>query len=374
MNHHKLITATIALAVSANAMAGNEKMIINTTDGAKTTFDVTEVTSGSFVGNALMVNGTKVADLNDISNIAFVDLASFPFTITNPDGEIKAAYESVPSVLRVLPAESGMPTMFGFGNVKASTPDEIPEGEYGISLSLSPSAISGGGISDLAANPNSFILKLYRYENAQAVDSLTNVTDGSINYAWQAARRQLTLKINATFSDGTILNTSYTGTPTDVSSLEGIVPEKAYSNELVIVSPDGNTSTSYPITGTTLAQINPTTSNPYDNRFTFSATNFYDTLTLSINKELIVNKGDIDLATVTGNPFLIRFGTFQFFSTDAGDFKPSLTNGVMRITQNGDEYEIFVQFNNKYYTHSSWGDPIGGDDRLVTLHWKGEIK
>ncbi|MDE6101266.1 MAG: hypothetical protein K2G01_09500, partial [Paramuribaculum sp.] len=154
MNHHKLITATIALAVSANAMAGNEKMIINTTDGDKTTFDVTEVTSGTFVGNALMVNGTKVADLNDISNIAFVDLASFPFTITNPDGEIKAAYESVPSVLRVLPAESGMPTMFGFGNVKASTPDEIPEGEYGISLSLSPSAISGGGISDLAANPN----------------------------------------------------------------------------------------------------------------------------------------------------------------------------------------------------------------------------
>lgn len=138
MKYHKLITATIALAVSTCAMAGNEKMIINTTDGNKTVLDVTDVSAGSFADNALLVNGEKISALSDISSISFVDYASFPFTVTDPDGNIKAAYESVPSVLRVLPAENGLPTLFGFGNVKASTPDEIPAGEYGVSLSFPP--------------------------------------------------------------------------------------------------------------------------------------------------------------------------------------------------------------------------------------------
>lgn len=374
MKYHKLITATIAFAVSTCAMAGNEKMIINTTDGNKTVLDVTEVSAGSFADNALLVNGEKISALSDISSISFVDYESFPFTVTDPDGNIKAAYESVPSVLRVLPSENGLPTLFGFGNVKASTPDEIPAGEYGVSLSLSPSAISAGGISDLEANPNSFILKLYHYEDGQAVDSLYNVTAGSISYAWQPARRQLTLKINATFSNGTVLKSEYTGTPTDVESLEGMVPAKTYFNELVIVSADGNSSTSYAITGATLSKTTPSQWNPYDNKFTFTVPGFYDMVTLSIKSEEIINKGDIELATATGDPFYIRFGSFQFYSNDAGDYKQSLTNGIMKVTKSGNEYEIFVQFNNNYYTHSSWGNPTGGDGQLVTLHWKGEIK
>lgn len=366
-----IFAAVAAMFLSTPAMADTNKMIVNKTNGESVTFDVSSVNSGTFTDDALQVNGTNVANLSEISDIKFIDLTTLPFTITPSKGEMKA-YESVPSMLRVVPEAAGQATLFAFGTVEANTAAELAMGEYGISLSLSATAINAGGVPDLAEGNQEFILKLYTYEDGQAVDSLTNVTAGSITYSWVSTRQRLTLNINATFSDGTVLKAQYSGKPTNVESLEGLVPEKVYANELVIINAAGTSSRSIPITKASIKKRTATASNPRTLTFTFNTDDWnYSDVTLEVVPDLIINQGDIDMATVTGNCYLLKAYLFQFYAVDAGRQSP--LDGVMNITQkDGNVYEVFLQVTNYY--NNPFGSGQTGNRENLTIHWSGVIE
>lgn len=366
--NHKITLAALALA--STAMAANEIIIVKTAEGSKR-FVITESTKGSFSGTSLLIDGENVADISEISEIAFIDEAQLPFTVTTPDGTIAGSYEAVPSVLRQLPAESAGTTLFAFGTVEAAEASEIPAGEYGVKLSLSASALNNGGIEDLSTAPDSYTLKLYSYEEGQVVDSLTTVTSGAIKYQWVPNRRRLTLDIEATFDDGTVLKSEYAGTPVDVTTLAGIVPEPQYENGLIIVSPDGSSSTNYDIASVSASTRNATGSNPRTLVFDFESDSFYDSIRLEIIPESIVDKGDIDMATVTGNCYYFRCGSTQLYAVDAERQSP--IDGIMRVTKTADnEYEIFVQVTNTFV--SPWSTGTGGTGEKVTLYWNGPVE
>lgn len=365
------IAAVTAMFMSLPSMADTNKMIVNKTDGQTVTFDVSAIESGNFTGDALQVNGAKVADLTDITDIRFIDLTTLPFTITPPEGEMKA-YESVPSMLRVVPASTGLPTLFAFGTVEANAAAELPMGDYGIYLSLSATAINGGGVADLSDGNQEFILKLYTYEDGQAVDSLTSVTAGNIKYAWQPARQRLTLDINATFNDGTVLKSQFTGKPVNVESIDDIVPEKKYANELVIIDAAGTSSRHIDITKASTRTRTATGSNPRTLTFVLNTDDWtYSEVTLEVVPDLIINQGDIDMATVTGNCYLLKAGPFQFYAIDAERQSP--LDGVMNITRKGDnDYEIFLQVTNYY--NNPFGAGQTGTRENLTIHWNGVIE
>ena len=369
----KYIFAAAALfMVSSAALADTNKMIVNKTDGSSVTFDVSDITAGTVSSGELKLDGQKVADLSEVADIRFIDHSTLPFTITNPKGEITGAYESVPSMLRVVGAAAGDPSQFAYGTVEANAASELSMGDYGIYLSLAPTAMKDGGIKHLSADQGSYILKLYTYSDGQAVDSLTSVSAGAIEYSWNATRKRLVLNVNATFSDGTVLKSEFTGAPVDVASVAEIVPAKTYGNEFVIVDAAGTSSRSIALTGVSKKTRTATASNPRTLTFTFDVDDWnYDGSTLEIIPEDIIDKGDIDMATVTGNCYYLRASSFQFYTVDAGRQSP--LDGVMNIKDLGDgNYEIFLQVTNYY--NNPFGSGQTGSRENLTIHWKGQVK
>lgn len=373
------IIASVVFSLSVTAAAQNNRIIVTTPDGTISKA-ITETTTGTFADvegvETLMIDGNAVAPVKDVTNIRFVDAATLPFTITNPEGMITDAYESIPALFRVIPSGDVTSTQIGFGTVAAAEPAGLADGEYGIYLSLSASAINAGGITDLTGS-QSYSLKLYKYEDAQAVDSLTEVTGGSISYNWRATRRQLTLNINATFSDGTTLKAEYSGTPTDVESVAEMVPEKVYGNELVIIDGTGSSSTSYAIQSVRKSSVSTYNTARYPGtKFTFSSDSFYDTMSLEFKDEAIVDKGTLSLTSFDSEVFYIRFGSIQLYpsyeSTEGSyPYKNHVDNGTIRVDKLSDnEYEIFVDFVNSYTNYS--GSELGTKEHY-TLHWKGTV-
>jgi len=369
----KYIIPTAALLVASAAMADTNKMIVNKSDGTKLTYDVNSINNGTFTSGELKVNGEKLADLSEITNISFIDQTTLPFTVTSPEGEITGAYESVPSVLRVVASAAGNPTQFAFGTVKAEAASELPAGEYGIYLALAPTALNAGGVADLSASKDEYTLKLYSYKDGQAVDSLTTVNSGEITYAWASTRKRLTLNINATFSDGTVLKSEFTGTPVDVESVDEIVPAKAYANEIVIVDASGTSSRTIALTGVTISTRTASSYNPRTLVFTFKNDDAtYKKTTLEVIPDLIINKGDIDMATVTGDCYCLKASAIQLYAIDSGDYKNAPLNGVMNIKDLGDNnYEIFLQVTNTY--KNPWGEGTAGTGENITIHWNGTV-
>lgn len=367
----KYIIPALAVALAATAFADTNKMIVKKTDGQTLSFDVSDINKGTLNNNALQVNGQQVADISEISDISFIDQTTLPFTIVNPKGEYVVALDQVPSMLRAVAQETGKPNEFAFGTVTAKNAAELPMGDYGIYLSLSPTAMNAGGVTDLSANDGGYTLKIYTYKDGQAVDSISSVTSGKIEYAWRATRRQLTVNIDATFSNGTVLKANYTGTPTDVTSVAEMVPEKTFNNEIVIINAAGTSSTSYPINSVTAKTRTATGSNPRTLTFTFDSPKYYDDAELQITPDLIVDKGDIDLATVEGNCYYVHVGNIQLYAVDAGRFAP--LDGVMNIKKLSDnEYEIYVQVTNTY--NNPWGGGTAGSGENVTIYWKGTVE
>lgn len=367
------IFLAVSLLTASTGAAETQKMIVKTTDGTQKTFNVSDVEYGSFTAEdgseVFSVNGTEIAPIASIASVSFMDMESMPFTIVNADGEYLGAYPAVPSVLRVPAATSGQSAEFAFGTVAASEAAQLAEGEYGIRLSLTASAMQAGGVTDLGANPDSYKLTLYTYDNGQAVDSVSTVTAGDITYSWTATRRRLVLNINATFSNGLSLKSAFTGTPTDVESIAAMVPEKVYANEMVVVDASGTSSTAYAITELKETSNKPTTSQPYDVKFRFVSDDFYEgDIVVLVNADEVINKGEIDLANTELNCYCIKIGySVQYWAPAAQRQNPM--DGVMEVKKADDgSYDIFVQFTDKY--KAIWGGE-SGSGKNYTIHWHG---
>lgn len=370
-----------AVVAATAAWATSEKVIVKTQNGTQK-FEITSTTAGSFSTEngveSLIIDGNPVAAVSDILSVGFVDEAQLPFTVTDGNGHVVAGYDAVPSMLRVNPAEAGQPTVFAFGTVEAAEAADLPAGEYGIYLSMSASALNAGGITDLAADAQSYALKLYKYEEGQAVDSLTNTTAGHVTYTWNPRAHRLTLDIEATFSDGTVLKAPYTGTPVDVTSVSEMVPAKTYSNEMVVVNATGDGSMSYAIESVRKTALSSYNSHAPGFKFAFNSPTFYGSkFEVEVNAENIIDKGDLNMANMGGEYFYVRFGDVQLYpaysSTDGSyPYKNHVDNGTIRVTQLSDtEYEIFIDFINSYSNYMGEGQ---GTKEHFTLHWRGPVE
>ncbi|MCM1348594.1 MAG: hypothetical protein NC338_04210 [Firmicutes bacterium] len=370
----KYIIPAFALTLCATAFADTNKMIVLKTDGEKTTYDVGDVKQGTFTNDALEVNGQKVADIADIANVSFVDVSTLPFTIVDSKGEYVVAEQAVPTMFRAVGTTTGAPNEYAFGTVEATEPAGLAEGTYGIYLALAPGAMNAGGVSDLAADAGSYQIKLYTYVDGQAVDSVATVTAGSIKYDWKPQRQRLTINIDATFSDGTVLHSEYTGKPVDVSSVGAMVPAKRYSNEIEMINPAGTGSTSYPIESITVTKLTPSqwSSSKYTLRITFNAPTFgANSVKLEVIADEVVNKGNINMATVDNGCYAFYANTIQLHASNPNDSADAWKNhpkdGWLNVSQEGDVYKVHIEVTNYYTMNGS----TGGTGEKIVLNWEG---
>lgn len=322
-----------------------ETMVVTLADGSKQTFYVEDVTDIRFS----------------------VETISYAFSVT-PNGGEETGYETIPSVFRVNPAETGQATEFGFGTVQADDPSGLTAGEYGLWLTVSAAKLYQGEF-DLAENPNSYTLRLLKYADS-AVESINDkVTSGTISTSRNVKTGNVTLQISAVFSDGTIVTADWTGKPTDIESLEGMNPAHVYGNEFYYYSDyEGD-----PITANiTSVSMTTNTKNQRVFKFTLDQTLSGGTPEIRILESLI-GSGEIELASATQGDFEIRYGGIQLAAPETYRNVPN--NGVMNVVENSDgTYEIFIEVINSYTTDWGYGTPsTGGDRQKILINYKGSV-
>ncbi|MDE7125346.1 MAG: hypothetical protein K2O12_02560, partial [Muribaculaceae bacterium] len=300
-------------------------------------------------------------NVTDISKVNF-ETRVIPFSVT-PAGEETIKYKSIPTVFRQNPAETGDPTLFGFGNGDGSLPEEtIQNSDYGIVLAVSAVKLYNGEF-DLASNPDSYSLHLAKYEDGNLVYDYSEVTSGTLSTSINNKNRKVTITLDATFKDGTNVTVNYEGVPVNVESLDALLPEMTLGNEFYYYDASGNES-HYEISGASMRA-----SSSYDT-YTFSLSGGYSDLQIILRDRELVNSGTLNLAEAVG--FEIRYNNVQLGRRTADDvYSNCPNNGTMTFNKKDDgTYEISVDVTNKY--NNFMGDNLGNGERIY-FHYAGEI-
>lgn len=341
MNLYKSLIALTTAAVSLGAVADDEIMIVTLSDGTTVEYNVAQV--------------SKV-------NFEIRETVPAAFTVTPADGET-IEFQTIPTIFRQAPTDDSQPTMFGFGTVEAATPANLINGEYGVKLGVSAVKLYAGEF-DLAENPDSYTLALGTYEDGKLIDLQDVVTAGTLSTKINNKTRKVTISLNATFKNGTVITAEYEGIPETTETIDEMFPEISRGNVLIYTSTSGNDST-YEVTGATVR-----TSTSYDT-YTF-ANSGYEEFVIEIRNRDLINAGKLDLSEAAG--FTIKYGyALQLGRRDATDtYSNAPNNGVMTFTKNDDgTYEISVDVVNKYNNYM--GQNLGSGEHII-FHYAGEIK
>lgn len=344
--------AALALASTANLHALDEEfMTITFTDGSTVQYNV-----------------------NLVEKVEFTQVhTDDAFAVTPADGSTDA-YATIPSMLRVKPAATGDPTQFAFGTVEANSADQLTQGKYALWLTVSAAKIYNGEF-DLASSADSYTLKLIKYaEDGTDPVVLDAVATGTLSTSVNNKNQRVTIKLEATFDDGTAVTVNYTGLPSDVETVEAVIPEKQYGNELYYYDMDGNLFT------TDITSVRKSYSS-------FSGkTTFYFTLADDYNNSnyeaRIVLEADLLSGFVEGTTYTLpmsetpgwefRYGAIQLYCTPDSDsskpWKNQANNGTLIITTGADGYyEFFIDITNSYVMSGT----LHEDPQRVILNYKG---
>lgn len=347
----KNIIATCAIGALATMSLHaytEEQMVIELKDGTTVEYNVENVEKVNF----------KVTEYN--------------FTITPAKGEM-VAYPNVPCLLRVIPEDNSNPTLFGFGNVGGTTPEEIAKGEYGVYLSISPSKVYAGEF-DLAENTDSYTLKLVKYTEGGSEYILDQVTSGTLSTKFNNKTRKVTLELNAVMSDGTAVSAYYDGNATDVESMDALVPAKVYGNEAFYTNEDGEESHAM------ISKVSKRYSS-YSKATTFTITfdgylGGQEEATIVVSDAMFESgKTEFDLTVAQGWQFKLGY-MIQLAGPTGNEERDKYSNvadnGFMKAKQNEDgTYELFIEIQNYYnnYMGTHMGTPA-----KVILNYAGEVQ
>lgn len=308
-----------------------------------------------------LTNGEKmVYAVDDITSMRFVQ-PTIAFTYTDAEGESES-FEAIPQLFRMLPAETGQPTKFGFGPKESTEPAGLLEGKYAVELTLAPSVLYTGEIN-LAENTESALLTLYVYNENLAVEkSFTSPTGGTLNTS-RNAKGEVTLELNATFDDGTAVYASYRGKATDVESLEALNPAPVYYNELLYFNNDGVQSIHRTVTG-----VKKTTASG-KSRYTLEFDRETETTRIEILPELVGTL--IFLPDAAENSANFQYGHIQVSSPN-DQWRNTATNAFVKVVENEDgTVSIDCDVTNTYKMYGS--DNESGTPERVIINYNGEL-
>lgn len=292
------------------------------------------------------------------------------FTVTS-DGHT-ASYPSIPVMLRVKAAETGAATQFGFGTVSATDASGLVDGEYGMYLKVSALKIYAGDI-DLATETESYSMRLIKYADGQAEEILEAVTSGRLTTKINNKNNQVTINLEATFDNGTVVTANYVGRPADVESLDAMIPAKQYGNEMFYYDSSQN-------------EFNAKITDVYKSYSSYSGKttlrfslddylNGEEEVRIVFTDELFKStQGTFNLAETAG--WELRLGGFQLSGYDENDpnsnYKNCADNGTMKFINNADgTIELFIEVQNYYNNYM--GTHLGTPEKVI-FNYVGSIE
>ncbi|MCM1484511.1 MAG: hypothetical protein NC043_09255 [Muribaculaceae bacterium] len=345
-----------------------KKSIIALAAAAVTAFGLYAATDEEVMVIKLTNGETVTYNVSDIEKVNFeVPTPSYVFTVTPPAGAEAAQYTAIPTMLRVNPTATGDATQFGFGTVEAATAEDFLTGDYGVYFTLSASKVYQGEI-DLAADKDSYVLKVVKYTEGGAEYILEDVTEGTLSTQINSKDQKVTMSLNATFKDGTVVTAEYSGRPTNVESLEAMIPGVKYSNEIYYYDFKDN-ETQANVTGVTLEDKK--VSGQALKVFTFALDKYVgncgNSVILGVPESFITNGGTYELANEKVWQF--QFGTgFALFGENM--WANTGNNGTLTIQKTDDNYSIHIEIKNSY---TSWGTTHDNEGRVI-LNYEGPVE
>ncbi|MDE5900989.1 MAG: hypothetical protein K2H33_06495 [Muribaculaceae bacterium] len=358
----KHIISALAAICSLCAVAEDEEvMVIRLTDGSTAAYPVETVESVTF--------GTR--------------RIARDFSITEKDWEEARLYPTLHAMWRVNPAEIGQPTTFAFATGNAGSPDDAPAAsEYGVILSISPSKLYSAEPVDLASETGSYTLCLIRYADGAVDSRAETVTEGTLTTALDRKNRHVTILLDATFDDGTVITMDYDGVPADVDNVDGLTPAPVYGNEAFLCNADGNLLSHADIANVKI------TAKPYNSMgastefaFTYAENNYINsenTGKITIVDTLIDNIDNapavINLAEGAGVE--LRFGAMQLWSITESDpsfkYKNIADNGTLTISRDADgTYHLLLDVTNTYISYMGPEPQQAGSHEHLILNFDG---
>lgn len=343
---NKILTAALVAAVSLEMTALDEEfMVVTLKDGTTVEYNVEQIEKVAF-------------------DVRHTDEA---FVVQPGNGDATAGYLTIPNLLRAQPAQTGEATMFGFGTVAATTAEELVAGDYGVQISVSAAKVYQGEI-DLSSEKDSYTIKLVKYQDGGSEYILENVVSGTLNTKLNSKNQNVTIELDATFADGTVVTANYVGKPTNVESLAAMVPGINYGNEVFYYNTDG--------AETNLEIISASKSySSYSKKTTlkFELDGYIsgcETACVILTDDIMNStETEFELATTVGWSFYLDgYSRLLQLSSPSGDesrdmYSAIIDNGKMRFVKNDDgTYELYMEFTNSY---TSMGNKGGTPERII---------
>lgn len=319
--------------------------------------------------NVALTLEAETADLTDVRckwNGAFVQTfaASDEMRVTNVN---VADTFAIASALVVNPSTIGAPTHFAFGDVEATSAEQLKAGHAAVALGISASKLYAGSI-DMAAEPESFTFRYVDYDSRIVYDK---VKAGTIVTA-QNAEGHVYVKVEATMDDNRLVELEYFGPVAEVESLDAMIPEAVAENGYKYYNSDGDVAMNKTL-GTSYVE-------EYKGNYTFyfvpegDSKFSSDRVTLKVSADL-VNAGEVNIAELDDEAiFDLKFKSIGLQSVAAGHgYGNTPNNGVLSISRDDDgTYSISLEISNRY--KSPWGDSVAGDNTKLVLRYHGVME
>lgn len=361
MKKYILTVALTALMTMPSLAKDEEVLVVKLTDGTESTFTLTDVDNVSF-------NTRRVPR---------------DFVLTTKSGN-EFIHPSIDVMFREASTETGGAVRFGFGTYSgATTPAELPQGTYGVLLSLSPAKAVDGATVDFAEERSSYSLTLVTYDgNGNMAEQNDKVESGNLTFAQNRKTGVANVVFTATFRDGTTIDVDFAGRFTPTTQLDDMLPAISYGNELYYYNGDGDLISHLDFASVKIT--NRTFNFQQVTRFTFTYANNasladYSTGFVQIVDSALPAKGEsVSYNLADGPGVMIDFGLMQLAAIPLDSnamFRLLPDNGVITITCDEQEhYHIFVDVVNSYNSVGSNMELTkGGNNDHLIINYNGDL-
>ncbi len=309
-----------------------------------------------------LADGTAVG--YDIDQVEKVDFETVETTVgllfTGADGTEIAKTGAMTSMFRFLPADNDQAVRLYFGTaVGAESFAALGEGSHVFLLDCALSALYQGEVSLTGAS--GITLTGFEIADGVAASELPEVSQGTVTTT-RNAKGVLTVELDAVLADGSALRASYTGSPSDITSVEELFPSGEIKNEMSYYGYSGDVEVTSAITGVKITDYNDW------KRFTFTFESASaQSCTIEIDPAAIGQQ--IDFATLESHTVNFRYGSVQV-SGPNDQYRNQGVEGTILITDNGDgTVTILADVTNKY--KNMWGSGTSGTPERVVLSYSG---
>lgn len=251
------------------------------------------------------------------------------------------------------------------GDATATDAEGMRQGRYALQVSLAGNRFKNGHV-DLSET-ESYSITLYDYAEGKTKE-ITSHYKGYITTLADPEKDGENIYINIDFNAeaGTHFTAEYFGPLTTVSDLEGLAPEIAETNNVILTNDKGVQTLNQEITSMQVRESNDGTVYLYMMTDGTRPDDSMQTPCIQVSPAHI-NAGTLSLPDLT-DQWSVSFKTINLAFAKT-EWHPAITNGTLSVSKGDDgKWDVTVDLRNEYNNMGT----VSGDGTALTIHYAGE--